>query len=94
VLQSIFRRHYAAFAESYPSLYAYRNSVPSALSHLDYLDRSLMRSHEDIAERLIQRVHADEAVIAARNAVMAQHRCRRSSTTPARSGRTDSSART
>jgi hypothetical protein len=52
----------------------YRNSVPPALAHLDYLDIWLMRAYEDLAARLIQRIHADEEAIAARDGVIARDR--------------------
>ena len=43
----------------------YLNSVPSALAHLDYFDRLLLRSHEDIAWKLAQTIQDDEAKLRA-----------------------------
>ncbi|HET6486597.1 MAG TPA: hypothetical protein VFH83_09275, partial [Spirochaetia bacterium] len=37
----------------------YRNSIPSALAHLDFLDRSIIRSHEDVAGTLLSIIQAD-----------------------------------
>ncbi|MGA2976498.1 MAG: hypothetical protein ABSF77_14410 [Spirochaetia bacterium] len=50
----------------------YQNSVPSALAHLDFFDRSLVRSYEDIAARLLQQIRADKDALKARDAQIAQ----------------------
>jgi hypothetical protein len=48
----------------------YLNSVPSALAHLDYFDRLLLRSHEDIAWKLAQSIQDDEAKLRAADAAI------------------------
>ncbi len=50
----------------------YQNSVPSALAHLDFFDRSLVRSYEDITGRLLQQIGADTAQIARLNSTVGQ----------------------
>ena len=50
----------------------YVNSVPSALAHLDFFDRSLVRSYEDISGRLLQQIRADKDAIKARDTQIAQ----------------------
>ncbi len=50
----------------------YQNSVPSALAHLDYFDRSLIHSYEDISGRLLQQIHADTAQIARLSSIVGQ----------------------
>lgn len=50
----------------------YQNSVPSALAHLDFFDRSLVRSYEDISGRLLQQIRADKDALKARDAQIAQ----------------------
>ena len=47
----------------------YQNSVPAALAHLDYLDRSQMGAYEGVAQKLLAIIHRYEARIAVLQAV-------------------------
>jgi len=46
----------------------WENSVPSAIGHLDFLDRFLVHSYEGITQKLLQTIHDNEAAIRARDA--------------------------
>jgi hypothetical protein len=50
----------------------YQNSIPSALQHLDFLDRSVMRSYEDIALRLTQIAKDNEETIKTQKALIVE----------------------
>jgi len=52
----------------------YINSVPGALTHLDFLDRAAMRSYEDIALKLTQMAKDNDALIKEQTRLIAQAR--------------------
>jgi len=52
----------------------YVNSVPGALTHLDFLDRSAMRSYENIALKLTQIARDDDALIKEQSRQLSQVR--------------------